>query len=303
MSVDGSRSIIPSNIQGTLNQGSGTVCFMRRQSKFAQETFTEAHGNVLSSMKALSATRYVKVGDTHGKSGFSALGQILSNIGHNLKALFAGNGSAECDNLQKSVNDLQLFAKKEHISLKEDDVKNLQQLYSAVKSAKEEHVQQGNDWNDIKNGAEAMYNANKAVIEKRAEELKKQIDAYREEHINYATFEEFARNISDPSLGVDDETKELYESYQFLQGNPFEKLALRAFTIVPGDTKSTKALCKDLEVLRKLAQTDSVNASYFNTTINSRIAQLQSSNPDVSSLSLADRLERALQTIADAIVS
>ena len=299
MSIDTSHNIIPSNIGGTLNQKSQAV-FLRGKNAVVPQNFAEAHGNVLSSMESLSATRYVKVGDTHGKSGFSALGQILSNIGHNIKALFSGNGSAERANLEKSVNDLELFAKKKGISLKGDDIKKLQQLYSAVKSAKEEHVQQDNDWNNIKSGAEAVYNANKDVIEKHTKALKNKIDAYRQKYTNYGTFEEFARNISDLPLGVEAEIaeiKSLYKAYQFLQGNPFEKLALRAFTIVPGDIEAAKALCKDLQVLKDLAKIAPPDASYFNTTIDSRINDLQSSKPNVSSLSLADRLETALQMI------
>ena len=301
MSIDASRNIIPSNIRETLNQGSEFVSSTRGKSTVAPKTLAEAHGNVLSSMQSLSATRYVNVGDTHGKSGFSALSQILSNIGHNIKALFAGNGSAERASMEQSVNALAEFAKKKNINLNGDDVKNLQQLYSAVKSAKEEHVQQGNNWNNIKGGEEAIYNANKAVIEEHAEALKNKIDTCRQKNTNYKTFEEFARNISDPLLMVDDETKKLYEAYQFLQGNPFEKLALRAFTIVPGNTKSTEALRKDLEVLRDLAKIAPADASYFNTTIDSRINDLQSSKPNVSSLSLADRLETALRTIAEKV--
>lgn len=110
MSIDTSHNSIPSNIRETLNQDNQTV-LLRNQS-VAPKNFNEAHGNVLSSMKSLSATRYVKVGDTHGKSGFAALGQILSNIGHNIKALFAGDGSTECKNLDKSICDLEAFANK-----------------------------------------------------------------------------------------------------------------------------------------------------------------------------------------------
>lgn len=103
MSIDASHNIIPSNVQRVLNQESQTVFLTQEK---APDTFTEAHGAVLSSMKSLSATRYVKVGDTHGKSGFSVLSQILSNIGHNIKALFAGNGSAERASMEQSVNAL-----------------------------------------------------------------------------------------------------------------------------------------------------------------------------------------------------
>ena len=159
MSIDASSSLIPNNIRGTLNSQQQGVFPLGRKA-VVPKTLSEAHENVLSSMKSLSAARYVKVGDTHGKSGFSALGQILSNIGHNIRALFKGGESKDCEALGEAVCKLEQFAKdlsqKNQQQIREDIGNYDRSVGAGGKKVSEIYEEMKQIYRDIKN-AKAMY--------------------------------------------------------------------------------------------------------------------------------------------------
>lgn len=307
MIIDTSHNIIPGNVRETLtSEGVRSVTLGKKGRAnnnvtlaISGKSFSDVHGAVLSNIKSLSAKRYVRVGDTHGKSGFSALGQILSNIGHNIRALFAGNDSAERDALEASVKNLGAFAEKlaknkDDISLNSADVDNLKQLYEAVRQAKEERVKQGNDWENIRDGVENAFNLCKNSIVESIDDLKaKFFSKLTDSEIN----EKIRRDISDPT--INDETKKAYKKYLLLSSeNPFETLVLMVFTTVPGDTKAMEALNEDWKTLQALDEQLLPEVPGFKDMINAYITQLESLKLNAS-LPLADRLETALRVIAE----
>ncbi|MBR1843486.1 MAG: hypothetical protein IJ793_01250, partial [Opitutales bacterium] len=291
------------------------------------------HEAVLSSMKSLSATRYVKVGDTHGKSGFSALGQILSNIGHNIKVLFAGNGSADRANLEKSVSALAEFAKNGN---KADlpDKQGLEQLYQAVKSTKYEHIKEnsGNrqffclakEMDGVRNNVtEALFNYLKREILNKEQGNNVLLKSINNKEFNLDTYVHGRGGDLKEKFG-EDFTK-MYENYCFIRKTSFEDLALRTFSAVPGDKETLWAAYKNYVKLTNLVEEGGNARNAFMNSMNSRFydeklekemmkfknkplelknGELKFENEDLSPVSdpkpktLADRIEVSLKMIA-----
>lgn len=314
------HNIIPGNIRETLTTEGMNTVFLGKSKTNSVESFSNVHGEVLSSMKSLSAKRYVKVGDTHGKSGFSALGQILSNIGHNIRVLFKGGESKDCKALENVVNDLETFAEDNKVAPQEKE-EDLKRLYKAVKSAKYEHIKDNRDNNDflLLQLAEEMDEERKGLIGQTFDELKAGILKNQKNYNKDA----LAKSMEEKNFDLDrfvenyggnfkkdfgENFVKMYNDYCFLKNTSFKDLALRTLSAVPGDKETLWAIHEDYVRLTNLVLGGNVIDS-FKGIINARLAsEFEYYGPnmekpklefDPKPNTLADRIEVALKKIAN----
>lgn len=297
MSIDTDQNILPGNIVGTLNQESCSVSVGKERGKF-NKSFSEVHGNFMSNAQALSATRFVKVFDTQGKG----IGQIFKNIGHNIKALFAGNGSAERTALEADVHNLEQFAKTTNGLLTEEDKKNLKNLFNQVRNAKAEHLEKIKADNGLgsyeKNILHLAKQANsdcESMIKEHYETLKSDVvkfinASYNTENTGWE--QEFLRDLRDlKNEGI----AEKYDEMKLFEGNkPFETLAHKALLIAPGNKEAVKTLKATYDRLLRLTEESFGNKSSLDDIFISYLDQKEEAKP----MTLADHLETALRTIA-----
>ena len=294
MAINTNNSI-PSNIRETLmkpGDAEGSVFFNKRT---YNKTFNETYGNVLTSMHTLHNKTRVCVSDTHGKSGFSAFGQILSNIWHNFKALFQSDGEARTA-LTNAVQDLEKFSKYGKIdTITKDDKAQLQALLSQIKNVKKEWIE---NWQTT--GALTKVQQNYVILAKQAESTKdtfeNHINNLRTKLQNYKTENDLSDDAFNKEMSNSkSDIGKVWHEYQLLKdGKPLEKFTLRVLQANPSDKKAIEALKKDYEVLKDSKcgnctgkrQWDSAFGSVF-------FAEGKTGAP-----TLADRLETALQKIA-----
>ena len=296
MSIDSNQNILPSNIGGTLNQESQTVSVGRERGEFGK-SFSEVHGNFMSNAQALSATRFVKVFDTQGKG----IGQIFKNIGHNIRALFAGNGSAERTALEADVHNLERFARTNK-SLTYNDKKNLKHLFNQVRDAKAEHLGKIKADNGLESNEKSILTLAKktdsdceSMFKERYETLKSDVTKFVKKNYNteYSDWEQsFLQDLHDPK---NKDIAQKYDEMVLLEGNkPFETLAQKALLIAPGDKEAVKTLRTTYDRLAGVTKASIVNKPSLDNFFISHLDQKAETKPTT----LADRLEAALRTIA-----